>query len=540
MEEGYKLLMENKGYKTTIGLEIHAELKTESKMFCSCKNDPDEKTPNLNICPICLAHPGVLPVINKKAVESITKVGLALGGKIGNPSKFDRKNYFYPDLPKGYQISQYDEPLVVGGSLNGVKLTRIHLEEDTARLLHGALGKSSYVDYNRAGLPLMELVTEPDIKSADEAYDFAKELQLILRYLEVSDADMEKGQMRIEPNISVSQTDKLGDKVELKNINSFSAVKNAIAYEVDRQIGILETGEKIKQETRGWDDVKMETFSQRTKENAHDYRYIPEPDLPPVGISAETMESLKIDIPELPSEKRKRFISEYGLSDVQASTLAADRYLAAYFEEANSEKENAGAGLVFNYLTSDLLGLLNAEKISIKDCKITPYNFAKFIDSIVDGKIESSHKAKTILKIIYKTGESVEDVLNSGHFEETSWYEILREEISKNPELVKDIRVNKEAGEKIIGLVMSRTKGGVDAMTLRSTLYNEVNHPIIKNLQLDGTPSIVGSDTSTITGSDTSPSILEISLPISRKDRNKSSDSSPTGSKHEGKGFDFP
>src|SRR3989338_1004413 len=232
-------------YKTTIGLEIHAELKTESKMFCSCKNDPDEKTPNLNICPICLAHPGVLPTINKKAVEAVVKVGLALGSKIGSPSKFDRKNYFYPDLPKGYQISQYDEPLVVGGSLNGVHLTRVHLEEDTARLQHGSDGKSSYVDYNRASLPLMELVTNPDIKSADEAYDFAKELQLILRYLEVSDADMEKGQMRVEPNISLREnTDgrgledrltQMGTKVEIKNLNSFRAVQEAIDYEIERQ-----------------------------------------------------------------------------------------------------------------------------------------------------------------------------------------------------------------------------------------------------------------------------------------------------------------
>lgn len=450
-------------YKTTIGLEIHAQLKTESKMFCSCKNDPDEKIPNLNICPICLAHPGVLPVINKKAVESIVKVGLALGGKIGNPSKFDRKNYFYPDIPKGYQISQYDEPLVVGGSLNGVKLTRIHLEEDTARLLHGPDGKSSYADHNRAGLPLMELVTEPDIKSADEALAFAKELQLILRYLGVSDADMEKGQMRVEPNISVSKTDKLGDKVELKNINSFSAVKNAIAYEVNRQIGILEADEKIKQETRGWDDVKMETFSQRTKENAHDYRYIPEPDLPPVGISADIMQSLTLEIPELPSEKRKRFVSEYGLSDVQASTLTADRYLAAYFEEANSEKEKATPQLIFNYLTSDLLSLVNSAGLNITESKISPAHLASLVD-LAESGILNSRKAKDLLGMMWETGLSTEEILGQEDITQIGDERVLLETIIKtieaNPKAVEDYKKGKEVSlQFLVGKSMAELKG---------------------------------------------------------------------------------
>ncbi|HZX00813.1 MAG TPA: Asp-tRNA(Asn)/Glu-tRNA(Gln) amidotransferase subunit GatB [Candidatus Paceibacterota bacterium] len=450
-------------YKTTIGLEIHAELKTESKMFCSCKNDPDEKTPNLNICPICLAHPGVLPTINKKAVESIVKVGLALGSKIGSPSKFDRKNYFYPDLPKGYQISQYDEPLVVGGSLNGVKLTRVHLEEDTARLQHGSDGKSSYVDYNRASLPLMELVTNPDIKSADEAYDFAKELQLILRYLEVSDADMEKGQMRVEPNISVSKTDKLGDKVELKNINSFSAVKNAIAYEVDRQIKVLEAGEKVKQETRGWDETKMETFSQRTKENAHDYRYIPEPDLPPVEIPAEIMESLKIEIPELPADKRKRFVSEYSLNDDQASTLTADRYLAAYFEEANSEKEKATPQLIFNYLTSDLLSLVNSAGLKITESKISPQHLASLVDLAEAGTL-NSRKAKDLLKRMWDTGLSTEEILSQEDITQIGDEGVLKETVVRiieaNPKAVEDYRKGKEVSlQFLVGKAMGELKG---------------------------------------------------------------------------------
>ena len=256
-------------HEPTIGLEIHAELKTATKMFCDSPNNPDEKHANVNVCPICLGHPGALPVINKTAVEAVLKVGIALGGTVNKITKFDRKNYFYPDLPKGYQISQYDEPLVIGGNLNNVRLRRIHLEEDTGRLLHDSEDKnSSLVDFNRAGVPLMELVTEPDIKSAEEAVAFARELQLILRYLGVSDADMEKGHMRIEANVSLN----VGTKVELKNINSFKAVGDAIKIELERQEKVLKRGEKVKHETRGWDDVKYTTVSQRSKEEAKDYR----------------------------------------------------------------------------------------------------------------------------------------------------------------------------------------------------------------------------------------------------------------------------
>ena len=273
-------------YKPTIGLEIHAELKTRTKMFCDSINDPEEKTPNVNICPVCMAHPGTLPVINKQAVKHVLKVGLSVGGTLADFTEFDRKNYFYPDIPKGYQISQYKYPLVLGGELNGVKLTRIHLEEDTARSSHlpaarlqdlrgqasataaQAGDKTGYslVDFNRAGIPLMELVTEPVVKSAEEASAFARELQLLLRILGASDANMEKGEMRVEANISVSTTEKLGTKVEVKNLNSFRTVERAIAYEIERQSKALERGEKVIQETRGWDEGKQSTFSQRLKE----------------------------------------------------------------------------------------------------------------------------------------------------------------------------------------------------------------------------------------------------------------------------------
>ena len=273
-------------YLPTIGLEIHAELKTNSKMFCSCLNDPDEKIANTNICPICLGHPGTLPVINKEAVSKVIKTGLALNCQISANSKFDRKNYFYPDLPKGYQISQYDLPLTKNGYLeiNGrlIKIRRVHLEEDTGRLVHPADTDYSLVDFNRAGIPLMELVTQPDIHSAQEARKFAEELQLILRYLDVSSADMEKGQMRVEVNISLSHDKRLGTKVEIKNLNSFRSVEKGVEYEIERQTEILSQKGEVIQETRGWHDLKQVTISQRTKEEAHDYRYFPEPDLPKI------------------------------------------------------------------------------------------------------------------------------------------------------------------------------------------------------------------------------------------------------------------
>lgn len=282
-------------YKPTIGLEVHAELKTKTKMFCDCKNDPKENRPNINICPICMGHPGTLPVINKKAVEFVIKTGLALNCKINEDTFFERKNYFYPDLTKGYQISQYQTPLTKDGYLdiktdNGqqttkkIRINRVHLEEDTGKLLHPRGADYSLVDFNRVGVPLMELVTEPDISSAKEAGDFARELQLILRYLDVSNADMEKGQMRVEVNISLSKTKKLGTKVEIKNLNSVKSVEKSIEFEIKRQAELLNRGEKIVQETRGWHDIRQETFSQREKEESHDYRYFPEPDLPPLKI----------------------------------------------------------------------------------------------------------------------------------------------------------------------------------------------------------------------------------------------------------------
>ena len=417
-------------YKPTIGLEIHAELNTRSKMFCSCKNDPDERRPNYNICEVCTAQPGTLPVANEEAVKKVIKTGLALNCKIAEDSKFDRKNYFYPDLPKGYQISQYDMPLCEHGFLDipnyeendkvknfqfpisnfqtnpndqnsekRIRIRRIHLEEDTGSLLHPEGADYSLVNLNRAGVPLMELVTEPDITSGKEARLFAEELQRILRYLGVSSADMEKGQMRVEVNISISKGMKLGTKVEIKNLNSFRVVEKAIEYEIKRQSEIIESGEKVVQETRGWHDKKETTFSQREKEEAHDYRYFPEPDLPPMHFTKDYVDGIKATIPELPEQKRKRFEKEYDLDKDTIEIFVNNKDLSEYyekvvseFEEWTEEQEDEKAHkkvskLIANYLISDVKGLLQGKEFSAQGgpasgWKITPENFAEFINDL--------------------------------------------------------------------------------------------------------------------------------------------------------------
>lgn len=471
-------------YEPTIGLEIHTELKTKTKMFCGCLNDADEKYPNINVCSVCLAHPGVLPVINKKAVEFVLKLGLALNSKIAETSKFDRKNYFYPDLPKGYQISQYDKPLVIGGELNGVRLTRIHLEEDTGRLVHSADGKSSLVDFNRVGVPLMELVTEPDIKSGKQAVNFAKELQLIMRYLEISDADMEKGQMRVEVNISVAKEGERGTKVEIKNLNSFRAVGDSIDYEIERQNEVLEKGEKIKQETRGWDNVKKRTISQRSKEEAHDYRYFPEPDLPPLDLKEFNLENLKTEIPELPAQKRQRFIKEYNLEASQVEILIDDRALAEYFEESMSELKSqmsdADSKILFNYLTSDLKGLINQGGIGVKDLenKISPEHFAHFAYFVMTNVVNSA-TAKAIIPEMYVSGLDPEDIIKKGGLgqvsDEAELKQIVERVIQENPKAVDDYKKGKEnALQFMIGQAMAKLKGKGNPDILRKLFLDSL------------------------------------------------------------------
>mgnify|MGYP003418490512 FL=1 len=329
-------------YYSTIGLEIHAELKTNSKMFCSCRNNPDETNPNTNICPVCMAHPGALPVPNMEAIKSVIKVGLSINGNIANFTEFDRKNYFYPDIPKGYQISQYKYPIVSGGRLGDFDVTRIHLEEDTANSKHDR-GDFTLVDFNRAGVPLMELVTEPHTFETPEeagraASKFAKELQLLLWYLGVSDANMEKGEMRVEANISLSSDkDNFGTKVEVKNLNSFRSAERAILFELERMKKLYESGKEseIVQETRGWDEIKQTTFSQRSKENAQDYRYFPEPDIPKFylkEIFGENYEKIG-ELPETPEKRRTRFKESFGIKDEDIETYVNDPELGAWFEE---------------------------------------------------------------------------------------------------------------------------------------------------------------------------------------------------------------
>ncbi len=480
-------------YKPTIGLEIHVELKTKSKMFCGCVNDPLEKKPNVNICPICTGHPGTLPVINKEAVKKVLQLGMALNSEIPLKSKFDRKNYFYPDLPKGYQISQYDEPLCVGGSLaidgKKVNLTRIHLEEDTARLVHSDKNESSLVDFNRAGVPLMELVTEPDIENGKDATDFAKELQIILRYLDISDADMEKGQMRVEANISISKDKELGTKVEIKNLNSFRAVEEAVDFEIKRQEEVLESGKKVSQETRGWNEFKKETFSQRSKEEAHDYRYFPEPDLPPLDFSDSNfidLDFIRRSLSELPQQKRERLVKDYALKAEQIDFLIGDKKLSEFFERTVSElladkgqeKREEKIQLVFNYFSSDLQGLLKAEHGDIGSLKITPENFADFVVMISSGEI-SSRIAKDLLKEMYISGldprQIIKDKEMSQISDESELTKTIEEVISENPKATEDYKKKGEATlQFLIGRAMKKLKGRGNPQILKELFKNKL------------------------------------------------------------------
>jgi len=453
-------------YTPTIGLEIHVELRTKSKMFCSCLNDPNERHPNVNICPICMAHPGTLPVINQEAVRKVIKTGLALNSQIPEQAKFDRKNYFYPDLPKGYQISQYDMPFCQGGFLNvdgkKIRITRVHLEEDTGKLVHEK--DCSLVDFNRAGIPLMELVTEPDITSAKEARAFAEELQLILRYLDVSEANMEKGQLRVEVNISLKKGAKLGTKVEIKNLNSFRAVEHGIDYEIQRQAELLKAGKKVIQETRGWHDFKEITFSQREKEESHDYRYFPEPDLPPLRFANKEIKEIKSAVPELPADRRKRFKKEYGIDNKEIEVFVRNKDLGEYFEKVISEiGDRKLIKLCTNYLLTDLQGILKGASVVGKDFRITPEDFAKFIKLISQGKI-SSKVAKVVLQEMFSRGsDPVQIIKEKGLTQITDEPEIqkaVKEVIVQNPKAIEDYKKGKETAlQFLIGQVMAKTQG---------------------------------------------------------------------------------
>ncbi len=454
-------------YRATIGLEVHAELKTTTKMFCACKNDPDEERPNWNICPVCTAQPGTLPVINRKAVEHVLRVGSAVGSDLADFTEWDRKNYFYPDIPKGYQISQYKYPLVSNGVLAGVALTRIHLEEDTGSSRHDK-GDYSLIDYNRAGVPLMELVTEPVIHDAETAMRFAKELQLLLRYLGASDANMEKGEMRVEANISISETETFGTKVEVKNLNSFKSVGDAIAYELKRHEEVLERGEKIIQETRGWDEGAGKTFSQRKKESANDYRYFPDPDLPKMmatEVFGKKYEKLPA-LPELPWQKRERLQKEYGFVEHITEIYVNDPVLGKFFDEvvAFSKNDHELITLASNYISSDIAALLKLNNWSLG--KLDADSFLSLIKMVKAGEL-SSRGAKDILAIMYKEGGVPADIAKREGLMQKSDTEALKkiatEVIAANAKVVEEYKAGKAASlQFLIGQAMKASKGSAN------------------------------------------------------------------------------
>ncbi|MEX0869894.1 MAG: Asp-tRNA(Asn)/Glu-tRNA(Gln) amidotransferase subunit GatB [Candidatus Spechtbacterales bacterium] len=497
-------------YIPTIGLEVHSQLKTKTKMFCDCLNDPTESNPNVNICPVCMGHPGTLPVTNKEAVTQVIRVGLALNSEIAEFSKFDRKNYFYPDLPKGYQISQYDIPFCSGGYIDieyegkhgeefkRIEVERVHLEEDTGRMVHDEEG-NSLVDFNRAGLPLMELVTKPVMNSAVEARKFAEQLRLVLRYLGASDADMERGQMRVEVNLSLAPKDakELGTKVELKNLNSFRAVEDASAYEIKRQTSLLEKGEKVAQETRGWDDNKGQTFSQRAKEEAHDYRYFPEPDIPPMNITPEygfDIAELEASLPELPQKKLERFSLEYGMEYAEAKIFIEDPEIANYYEAVVSEalewtKDDTGLKdenkekikkLASNYIIKNLRTLLAEHATPLQDLKITAENFGELIARVYKKEISSS-AAREVLDEMFKTGKEPVHVIEEKGLAQVSdegeVEKIIDEVINDNEKAVEDYKKGEENALKfLVGQVMARSKGSANPQVATELFKKKLNN----------------------------------------------------------------
>lgn len=464
------------GYIPTIGLEIHAELKTRTKMFCASVNDP-EAAPNTHVCPVCMSHPGALPVVNKEAVRQVLRMGTALNGTIADYTEFDRKNYFYPDLPKGYQISQYLYPLVKGGKLAGVELTRIHLEEDTATSRHDA--SSSSVDFNRAGVPLMELVTEPVIHDAQTASRFAKELQLLLRALGAGEANMEKGQMRVEANISVSRDGTLGTKTEVKNLNSFKSVERAIDYEIKRQIEVLESGGSLVQETRGFDEDKGTTFSQRLKESSHDYRYFPDPDIPKFQISLVpefSNEVLTASLPELPEARRARYLG-LGIQAADVETLISDELFRDFLEtEILAKTEGDLTKLGVNYLLTDLRGAgVGEEGLS----KLKNGRYHTILSLISNSSLSSRGAKDLIAEIIVNGGEPIEvaqklDLTQNSDDEFLS--RIAEKVILDNPKVVSEIKAGKRDAIKfLVGLCMKESKGKANPAAIATILSQKLD-----------------------------------------------------------------
>jgi aspartyl-tRNA(Asn)/glutamyl-tRNA(Gln) amidotransferase subunit B len=483
-------------YEAVIGLEVHSQLVTQSKMFCRCSANYANAEPNTHCCPICLGYPGVLPVINKQAIDYIIMTALALHCEIAEFSKFDRKNYGYPDLPKGYQISQYDMPISRNGYIllddksisRRIGITRVHMEEDTGRLLHRE-GKTSYtlVDFNRAGVPLMEIVSEPDIRSAEEARLYMEKLHTILLYLGVSSGKMEDGALRCDANVSIREQGQtgFGIKTEIKNMNSFRSVERAISYEINRHIEVVSGGGSILQETRGWDEDRGITVSQRRKEYADDYRYFPEPDLPPLVVSPEWVSRIRAMMPELPDARSQRLVKQYGLIERDADQLTADKALADYYESVVAARTPADVGLrakaAANWILGDLRRLLNAQNVDISQSPVSPDGLAELLELIESGKI-SGKQAKDVLEKAFASGDSpaivveregIAQLSDSGELEQ-----IVAEVIADNPKAVEDYHAGKSASiQFLVGQVMKRTKGRAKPDMVSPLLLGKLGKP---------------------------------------------------------------
>ena len=478
-------------YEAVIGIEVHCQLRTESKMFCSCSMDYDGAAPNSHVCPVCLGLPGALPVINRRAVEHVLATGLAIEATTPDATRWDRKNYFYPDLPKGYQISQYDLPLASAGRLaietsDGpftIGITRAHLEEDTAKLVHATDAdgrKVSLVDFNRSGAPLMEIVTDPDIRTAEQARRYAEELQLLLRSIGASDADMERGGMRVEANVSLRArgTEAFGTRVEVKNMNSFRSVERAIEYEIDRQAAALDAGEPLALETRGWSDDRGETYHMRSKETSDDYRYFPEPDLPPLHVDPAWLDTLRAALPELPAARRARYRDAIGLSAYDAGVLAADPDATALFEATLA----AGGGLapksVANWVTGEYLRLRNVASADAA-VRVVPAELAAIVRAVEEGSISRSN-GKEVFEAHVETGEAAAAIIESRGLRQISDSgavgTAVDEVLAANPAAVADYRAGKvQAVGFLVGQVMKATRGQANAALVQAAVRERLD-----------------------------------------------------------------
>ncbi|RKD21071.1 aspartyl/glutamyl-tRNA amidotransferase subunit B [Ammoniphilus oxalaticus] len=473
-------------YETVIGLEVHAELSTNTKIFCGCPTEFGAP-PNTHTCPICLGHPGVLPLLNKRAVEFAIKASLALNCQIGEISKFDRKNYFYPDLPKAYQISQQDQPIgqngwidiVVNGETKRIRINRLHLEEDAGKLIHSDYDDATLADYNRSGVPLVEIVSEADLRSPEEARAYLEKVRSILQYCEVSDVRMEEGSLRCDANISLRPFGQaeFGTKAELKNMNSFRNVQRGLEYEQIRQAELLNKGELIVQETRRWDDANARTLSMRGKEEANDYRYFPDPDLVHLEISRDWVEEIKTTIPELPDARQARYVEDYGLSQTDAAILTSSKDISDFFQQ--SVETGADARQVSNWIMGDLMGYLNAEQIELKNIKMTPASFAEMIKLIEKGTI-STKIAKTVFGEMLETGKAPEQIVEEKGLvqisDEGAIREAALEAISNHPQSVQDYKEGKtKAIGFLVGQVMRATKGKANPGMVNQLLKDELD-----------------------------------------------------------------